>query len=366
MSASSPFRSHLLQQWTKGAGRSPIGVATWLKKAIDEDTEEDNSNPRRSQTQSSNLYRSTQTLSSKDVSLSSMHALWSASVKRKKNEVKNRDVLSSTGLSSAAVATENHDEEKNDIPLGSLTVDRNYITRKLYSDAINSMMTPKGGAAASNATDDDERRELLKTAIDRAVRVAQINCSSSQNGEVVVVPFAFRRFFSNSQSSERLTEIGCRVNNKLAQTKNNDDEHNKAMNNSKVKEWSNNNVPAFIVALVHNNQRATNEKEEEELNDNDPFEAMEYSPPETEQNLEDYATTCAAVQNVITSLHTDGFCTTMCAAEPIIKTSAFRKLVKADSTDRIVALIMVNETINNQPKEEEIGSTTRDLLIDLP
>ena len=287
MSASSPFRSHLLQQWTKGAGRSPIGVATWLKKAIDEDTEEDNSNPR-SQTQSSNLYRSTQTLSSKDVSLSSMHASWSASVKRKKNEVKNHDVLSSTGLSSAAsVATDNHDEEKNDIPLGSLTVDRNYITRKLYSDAINSMMTPKGGAAALNATDDDERRELLKTAIDRAVRVAQIKCSSSsQNGEVVV-PFAFRRFFSNSHSSERLTEIGVRVNNKLAQTKNNDDEHNnKAMNNNKVKEWSNNNVPAFIVALVHNNQRATNE-EEEELNDNDPFEAMEYSPPETEKNLED-------------------------------------------------------------------------------
>ena len=286
MSASSPFRSHLLQQWTKGAGRSPIGVATWLKKAIDEDTEEDNSNPR-SQTHSSNLYRSTQTLSSKDVSLSSMHASWSASVKRKKNEVKNHDVLSSTGLSSAAaVATDNHDEEKNDIPLGSRKVDRNYMTRKLYSDAINSMMTPKGGAAALNATDDDERRELLKTAIDRAVRVAQIKYSSSQNGEVVV-PYAFRRFFSNSHSSERLTEIGVRVNNKLAQTKNNDDEHNyKAMNNNKVKEWSNNNVPAFIVALVHNNQRATNE-EEEELNDNDPFEAMEYSPPETEQNLDD-------------------------------------------------------------------------------
>ena len=301
MSASSPFRSHLLQQWTKGAGRSPIGVATWLKKAIDEDTEEDNSNPR-SQTQSSNLYRPAQTLSSKDVSLSSMHASWSASVKRKKNEVKNHDVLSSTGLSSAAsVATDNHDEEKNDIPLGSLTVDRNYITRKLYSDAINSMMTPKGGAAALNATDDDERRELLKTAIDRAVRVAQIKCSSSsQNGEVVV-PFAFRRFFSNSQSSERLTEIGCRVNNKLAQTKNNDDEHNyKAMNNNKVKEWSNNNVPAFIVALVHNNQRATNE-EEEELNDNDPFEATEFFPPETEKNLEDVSS-CLPLSTITRSI----------------------------------------------------------------
>ena len=297
MSASSPFRSHLLQQWTKGAGRSPIGVATWLKKAIDEDTEEDNSNPR-SQTQSSNLYRSTQTLSSKDVSLSSMHASWSASVKRKKNEVKNHAVLSSSGLSSAAVATDNHDEEKNDIPLGSLKVDRNYITRKLYSDAINSLMTPRGGAAASNATDHDERRELLKTAIDRAVRVAQIKCSSSsQNGEVVV-PFAFRRFFSNSHSSERLTEIGVRVNNKLAQTKNIDDEHSKAMNNNKVKEWSDNNVPAFIVALVHNNQRATNE-EEEELNDNDPFGAMEYSPPETEQNLEDVSS-CLPLLSTIT------------------------------------------------------------------
>jgi anti-sigma28 factor (negative regulator of flagellin synthesis) len=299
MSASSPFRSHLLQQWTKGAGRSPIGVATWLKKGIDEDTEEDNNSNPRSQTQSSNLYRSTQPLSSKDVSLSSMHASWSASVKRKKNEVKNHDVFSSTGLSSVAVATDNHDEEKNDIPLGSLKVDRNYITRKLYSDAINSMMTPRGGAAASNATDDDERRELLITVIDRAVRVAQIKCSSSQNGEVVV-PFAFRRFFSNSHSSERLTEIGVRVNNKLAQTKNIDDEHSKAMNNNKVKEWSNNNVPAFIVALVHNNQRATNE-EEEELNDNDPFGVMEYFPPETEQNLDDVSS-CLPLSTITRSI----------------------------------------------------------------
>jgi hypothetical protein len=277
MSASSPFRSHLLQQWTKG-GRSPIGVATWLKKTIDEDTEEDNSNPR-PQTQSSNLYRSTQTLSSKDVSLSSMHTSWSASVKCKKNEAKHNDVHCSTGSSSAAVASDNHDEGKNDLPVGSLKVDRNYITRKLYSDAINSMMIPRGGAVAASRVANDERRELLKTAIDRAVKVAQIKCSS-QNGDVA--PFAFRRFFSNSQSSERLTEIGFRVN-KLAQTKNNDDEHSKAMNNM-IEECSNNNVPAFIAVLVHNNKRATNE---EELNDNDPFEAMEYSPPETEQNLED-------------------------------------------------------------------------------
>jgi hypothetical protein len=270
MSASSPFRSHLLQQWTKG-GRSPIGVATWLKKAIDDDTEEDN-NPR-PQKQNSNLYRSTLSSSKDSSQLTSIAApaaatSWSTSVASDNNDDCNRKLKINHNITTINDYNNSDDDEgKNNLLLGSLKVDRNYSTRNLYSDAIHNMMIPRGGATAASkdaANDDERRRELLKTAIDRAVRVAQKKCSSQNHGEVV--PFAFRRFFSNSQSSERLAEICSR--NKIEE------------------KWSNHNdnVQAFIVALVHNNQRATND---EELNDNDPFEAMEYSPPETEQNLED-------------------------------------------------------------------------------
>merc|ERR1712124_238770 len=73
------------------------------------------------------------------------------------------------------------------------------------------------------------------------------------------------------------------------------------------------------------------------------YEPMNYSPPIDEHQLEDYGITFAAVQNVTSSLHNDGYNCTWMKDEPIIHTPAFRNLVKADETDRIVALLLVQK-----------------------
>ena len=53
-----------------------------------------------------------------------------------------------------------------------------------------------------------------------------------------------------------------------------------------------------------------------------------------------YASACAAVQNVLLSLHAEEIATRW-ATGPVIQTPAFRQLVGATTRDRIVALIMV-------------------------
>ena len=57
------------------------------------------------------------------------------------------------------------------------------------------------------------------------------------------------------------------------------------------------------------------------------------------QNLK-YAAACAAVQNVLLSLHAEHIASKW-ATGPVIETPAFRELINADPTDRIVALIMI-------------------------
>jgi nitroreductase len=67
-----------------------------------------------------------------------------------------------------------------------------------------------------------------------------------------------------------------------------------------------------------------------------------------------YAAACAAVQNVLLSLHAEQIATKW-ATGPVIKTRAFRKLVGASLQDRIVGLIMVglpkqDDKFKNKPR----------------
>ena len=89
---------------------------------------------------------------------------------------------------------------------------------------------------------------------------------------------------------------------------------------------------------------------------------------------EQYASACAAIQNVLLSLHAEGIGSKW-ATGPVIQTLAFRKLVDAAPTDRIAGLIMVGGTTEFENEREEQLTTTRrsrrrsiqgDLLVDLP
>lgn len=74
----------------------------------------------------------------------------------------------------------------------------------------------------------------------------------------------------------------------------------------------------------------------------DVYEAFPYQPPATERELEDYAAACAATQNVLLSLHSEQLATKW-ATGLVIRTAAFRQLVGARESDRVVALIMIGQ-----------------------
>jgi hypothetical protein len=89
-----------------------------------------------------------------------------------------------------------------------------------------------------------------------------------------------------------------------------------------------------------------------------------------------YASASAAIQNVLLSLHAE-LISTKWATGPILCTKAFRELVKAEPTDRIIGLIMIggqNSAVLVDEREEQITNVRRrrrrklygDVLIDLP
>jgi nitroreductase len=98
------------------------------------------------------------------------------------------------------------------------------------------------------------------------------------------------------------------------------------------------------------------------------------NPPTT---ISQYAAACAAIQNVLLSLHAHGVGSKW-ATGSVIRTCAFRQLVNAQPTDRIAALIMVGglnsaSTYYTSSMEEQLTHIRRsrrrkvvdDLLTDL-
>lgn len=76
-----------------------------------------------------------------------------------------------------------------------------------------------------------------------------------------------------------------------------------------------------------------------------------------------YAAACAAVQNMLLSLHAEGYGTKW-ATGPIIRTKAFRELIGCQETDRVVGLVMVGEP-KAIPREPRRKKHLEDLVRDL-
>jgi hypothetical protein len=76
------------------------------------------------------------------------------------------------------------------------------------------------------------------------------------------------------------------------------------------------------------------------------YEPVPFVPLTTERMLEDYASACAATQNILLSLHAEQMATKWVTG-PIIQTPAFHQLLgihpTTSTTTRVVALIMVGQ-----------------------
>jgi len=95
----------------------------------------------------------------------------------------------------------------------------------------------------------------------------------------------------------------------------------------------------------------------------DLYKELPYVPPATIRQLEDYASACASIQNLLLSLHSEGLGAKW-ATGPVINTNAFRELIQCGRNDMIVGLIMVGWP-KQLPKMKRRRGLEGDLLKDV-
>ncbi len=281
MSASSPFRSHLLQQWTANSRRSPIAVQQWLQKETIHEEEEAN---RSSKTSPSSRQ-------SRQVSRRSFH-----------NSARRQDSLDlssvDTSPSSASIAlsatswkngtsiglSDGQQSKKSDRRLFDVVLPRNVAMNKhsvaSASPSLKSNIFGSVGEITSTSSKTGEKKDTrqhdLNTAIHRAVKLSKTNrlykdrmaTKSTEGGK----PFTFRKLLAMSRSGRKLVDICYEFTLRTT----GDD----ALAREERKSWS--EVPVFLVAIVHDNQAKTTAEGK-----GDFYKVLGYSPPTTEEQLED-------------------------------------------------------------------------------
>jgi nitroreductase len=164
-------------------------------------------------------------------------------------------------------------------------------------------------------------------------------------------PTTYYRIFSNTLSSDKIANICynvslcCNIKSKSIQdaTSNAEDKKNKWLS-----------TVACYIAVTCSNQPIQDVEPNEDYK-NSHFSSVEphnenefhywFHPlscqyPETERQLEDYASSCASIQNLLLSLHADN-CGSKWATGPLVRCRAFRSLLGCDQDELVVGLIMV-------------------------
>lgn len=213
--------------------------------------------------------------------------------------------------------------------------------------------------------------DVLRLAIQRAVECAR-NAPNHKRTE----PFTFKRLISPSEATLRLADICYEVTLRRKKRLSKDEDemtHAEQMAQRKRERWR--EMPAFVVALV-GGQPSQNRQQERQhsgdsetssppvIGEDEEYLEIPFVPPTSERQLEDYAATCAAVQNILLSLHSEGVGSKW-ATGPIIRTSAFRSLVQARDDEMIVGLLMIGlpKFIPKPPRRRRdvIGDVLQDI-----
>lgn len=217
-------------------------------------------------------------------------------------------------------------------------------------------------------------------ALDRAVQ-----CGQQAPNHKRTEPFTFKRMIAVSEATKRLADIAYHVDlrqrlNGTTRSSSTTTDDGKSISKCDVdivsaqnraqrkrEKWS--QIPAFLVTVV--TEETYDDKVDSSTNE---YETLPYQPPLTERALEDYASACAAVQNVLLSLHSEHI-STKWVTGPVIRTPAFRDLIQLEENNRVVALIMVGaneETFSTSSPSTSSGHRRRnrrqlhgDVLVDL-
>jgi len=351
MNASYAFRSHLMQQFAAQArtqSRPPLALIGLLT--------EDSSSPNNGTAVPDPLVDS---YSWKDSSerfrhLSSIETSSKSCINLRRRHT-DSDILRSSSNQNSLLrqqfSTEAHsqDFEEEESGVDSSQLEGKFNLPSAFQSLLQTRRTTSRFSALTSTMPIYEEADYWNDALERAVL-----CGYQAPNHKRTEPFTFKRMVAPSRSTERLADIAYNVN--LRKGKSEEKAHQKR------DKWS--QIPAFLVATVQ--EESLYENYIETLNE---YDQLPYVPPQTERALEDYASACAAVQNVLLSLHSEKIATKW-ATGPVIQTPAFRELIQAKDNDRVVALIMVGQALRSKPKKRRIRRPLRngssdDILVDV-
>ena len=213
----------------------------------------------------------------------------------------------------------------------------------------------------SNLVQHPESSAHLNAAIFRAVQCA-VEAPNHKRTE----PYTFTRLIAPSAATEALADVCYHVSVRRMREKQKGSEKTLLAEAERKRDrWR--NIPAFLVAAVGgmpdqipSDTYGPHQKERSEY----MYAELPFVPPQTELQLENYAATCAATQNVLLSLHAEELGSKW-ATGPVIRTKAFRDVVQLRNDELVVGLIMlgVPKRVPRSPRRRRrlMGDVLKDL-----
>ncbi|GKZ00604.1 hypothetical protein MPSEU_001012600 [Mayamaea pseudoterrestris] len=332
MNASNAFRSNLMQQLASAALKSqrpPLALTGWIQNALDDNKEDASSD---ASLNASSLRIGM--LSSIGSSSKNLAAPATPTRTRQSSATSNLHRLSSP--SSAAVSS----AISSPFPINRQmhSASENDEIDDLAKDFQDFLQTRRTGTHILPRQVRNRDASFWNDALERAVACA-IQAPNHKRTE----PVTFKRMVAPSDKTHRLADIAynTHLRKKLSSLRPNASEAERSAIHSNVEKkrekWD--QMPAFLVTLVNSTHSLVGIGLPVAA---DPYQPLDYSPPISERELEDYATACASVQNVLLSLHAEHIATKWVTGA-VVQTPAFRELVNAKAHERVVALIMVGE-----------------------
>ena len=325
MMNTSPFRSHLMQSFAANArtqSRPPIALFSFGSANDARSGRQDSGYRSPPQPQ---RYTTTSRNCSRPISSTSSAV---ATPRYLQTEQRSFTVTSSivdegdSSNATAAAATPSDDTAINH-PLPP--------SAQQFQQLISSRRTVSNFVSHSTRQQSSDR-QFLSDAIARGVE-----CAITAPNHKLTEPTTFHRILTPSAASERLLDIAYEVTlQRLLDNKLSGEEACKSEAMRKREKWA--KIPAFVVATVNgmDDQVASSADTPGE----DLYRELPLIPPSTIQQLEDYASASASIQNLLLSLHAEGLGSKW-ATGPVIRTRAFRDLISCDQKDMVVGLIMV-------------------------
>eukprot|EP00550_Attheya_septentrionalis_P002657 CAMPEP_0198290530 /NCGR_PEP_ID=MMETSP1449-20131203/8358_1 /TAXON_ID=420275 /ORGANISM="Attheya septentrionalis, Strain CCMP2084" /LENGTH=352 /DNA_ID=CAMNT_0043989039 /DNA_START=9 /DNA_END=1067 /DNA_ORIENTATION=- len=333
-SASNAFRSHLMQQFAATArsqSRPPLAMTGSSSLSSSSSRPRRSLSPEGSDTESSPLPRNdSKPYPTNNIvgSYKPTSSSWKSPSDRRYFSSDSSYVPALPDESNKNASSENNSDDEavpeNEIP--EVAEEMNNLQKLMQTrhSVSNSHNTTAMTAAAVNC------KVFWMNAMMRAVQCA-IMAPNRKHPE----PFTFKRLVAPSTSTEKLCQI-CHSYWSMERLK-----PERAM--QKLQKWR--DVPAFLVALVSGQPP----QQHFSTTTTRPYSVLPQITPSSERQLEDFAATCAAVQNVLLSLHSEGIVSKW-ATGPVIRTPAFRSLVQAQDDELVVGLIMVGSGGGRIPK----------------